>query len=238
MHFKLGLYEHQSAGALQGAIDMMAANPGLLEDPSGGRIKAITITAYEPAFGIIGNPMKKDPRTRQSADHSMAYIVATLIRKALEYRASHGKLPSGGGANDAVWKALMLSPYDYKVDESAIFHPVARALMQKIDFRHGGPDYDRRYPDGIPTSIQITDDAGKTHDSGLVMYPGGHARNALGQDRIDLHDVLKQKFASLAGLASDDGPGLVKRLSGLQRKNAGEVASLMEFSLADRGKFD
>src|SRR5207247_8630784 len=52
------------------------------------------------AFGIIGNPAKMDPRTRQSADHSMAYIVATLLRKALEYRANHGAIsPSlkGGG---------------------------------------------------------------------------------------------------------------------------------------------
>ncbi len=24
--------------------------------------------------------------------------------------------------------------------------------MQKIDFRHGGPEYDAKYPDGIPTT--------------------------------------------------------------------------------------
>ncbi len=29
MHFKLGLYEHQSAGALQGLIDVLRANPNL-----------------------------------------------------------------------------------------------------------------------------------------------------------------------------------------------------------------
>ena len=84
MHFKLGLYEHQSAGALQAVIDQIAATPDLLSDPSGAAIKSIRILAYEPAFGIIGNPAKMDPKTRQSADHSMAYIVATLLRKALE----------------------------------------------------------------------------------------------------------------------------------------------------------
>ena len=31
MHFKLGLYEHQSAGALQGLIDIAVANPDLLK---------------------------------------------------------------------------------------------------------------------------------------------------------------------------------------------------------------
>src|SRR5690606_14828596 len=133
MHFKLGLYEHQSAGALQGMIDLVSANPQLLEP---GKIAKITILAYEPAFGIIGNPMKKEPKTRQSADHSMAYIVSTLLRKAMEA----GTLPKGGGANDEVWKSLMLMPHDYQVADSAIFHPTTRELMNKIDFKHGGAE--------------------------------------------------------------------------------------------------
>merc|ERR1719487_2418119 len=53
MHFKLGLYEHQSAGALEGLISMLVQNP---EFCSGGldQIQGINIVAYEPAFGIIG----------------------------------------------------------------------------------------------------------------------------------------------------------------------------------------
>jgi 2-methylcitrate dehydratase len=53
---------------------------------SGGAdsIERIRITAYEPAFGIIGDPAKRNPKTRQSADHSMVYIISTLIRKAFE----------------------------------------------------------------------------------------------------------------------------------------------------------
>ena len=144
MHFKLGLYEHQSAGALQAVIDMVAAHPELVADPNGAGIQKIEIVAYEPAFGIIGNPMKKEPKTRQSADHSMAYIVATLLRKAMEHRAAHGELPGGGGANDAIWKSLMLMPADYRVGDDAIFHPVARTLMDKSEFRHGGPEYDAK----------------------------------------------------------------------------------------------
>ena len=80
MHFKLGLYEHQSAGALQAVMDLLAKAPTLLDDAGGGRIANIKITAYEPAFGIIGDPAKRNPTTRQSADHSMVYIVATLLR--------------------------------------------------------------------------------------------------------------------------------------------------------------
>lgn len=85
MHFKLGLYEHQSAGAIQAVINMIHQNRDVLL--SGGtpdNIERIKITAYEPAFSIIGDPAKRNPTTRQSADHSMVYIIATLIRKAFK----------------------------------------------------------------------------------------------------------------------------------------------------------
>jgi 2-methylcitrate dehydratase len=59
----------------------------------------------------------------------------------------------------------------------AILDPATRELMAKIDFEHGGPEYDAKYPDGIPTSVVVTDTSGQTYDSGLVMYPAGHARN-------------------------------------------------------------
>src|SRR4029079_19100801 len=84
MHFKLGLYEHQSAGAIGGLMDLLDANPKLLENEAD--LKRVRIAIYQPAFGIIGDPAKRDPRTRQSADHSMVYIIATLLRKAFETR--------------------------------------------------------------------------------------------------------------------------------------------------------
>jgi len=63
MHFKLGLYEHQSAGAIQGLIDALIKEPFLVKnDPN--CIQKIKITAYEPAFGIIGDPAKRNPKTR------------------------------------------------------------------------------------------------------------------------------------------------------------------------------
>lgn len=231
MHFKLGLYEHQSAGALQAVIDFAAANPGPLAAKDGSGIREIKIVAYEPAFGIIGNPMKKDPKTRQSADHSMAYIVSTLLRKAIE----HGPLPIGGGSHDEIWKALMLSPYDYKVDDSAIFHPLARSLMSKIEFEHGGPAYDAKYPDGIPTSVVITDSDGVAYDSGLVMYPAGHARNTT----ADLQDILRHKFAMLAKLSTDDDPNvLVDRLEGIATLDAQALAGLFSVKIASRPGYE
>ncbi len=232
MHFKLGLYEHQSAGALQGAIDLVAKSPELLASPEA--IKSIEIAAYEPAFGIIGNPAKMDPKTRQSADHSMAYIVATLLRKAIQHHAKHGAVPAEGGAHDATWKALMLSPFDYKEDDSAIFNADTRALMQKITFVHGGPDYDAKYPDGIPTSIKITDANGAAHDSGLVMYPAGHARNAT----ADLRDILDHKFRLLGAIAVDDVDAALAKLTPLADKSAADIAGLYDIPFKNVGGFE
>jgi hypothetical protein len=59
---------------------------------------------------------------------------------------------------------LILTPYDYSKD--ALYNPVTRALMAKIQFSHGGASYDEKYPDGIPTSVVITDKAGRAFDSG------------------------------------------------------------------------
>ena len=166
MHLKLGLYEHQSAGAIQGVFDLLGKHPSLVEDNSGENIRDVQITAYEPAFSIIGDPAKRDPTTRQSADHSMVYIVSTLLRKALE-------------TGQPTWWELMLTPDDYR--ERAIHHPLTRKLMERVRFVHGGPEYDRRYPEGIPTSVVIRDAKGTSFDSGLVMFPAGHARDTGGE---------------------------------------------------------
>ena len=228
MHFKLGLYEHQSAGALQGLIDLVTANPQLLEP---GKIKRIVIKAYEPAFGIIGDPAKRDPHTRQSADHSMVYIVGTMLRKALENAAA---IRDAAGS-DAVWKAIMLLPYDYS--PAAINNERTRELMALIEFEHGGPDYDAKYPDGIPTSMYVQDQQGNTYDSGLVMYPAGHARNTA----ADLKSILAHKAAKLGELGLPDGTrviDLVDRLQAIDKMSAKQIADIYNFEIADRPGYE
>jgi 2-methylcitrate dehydratase len=210
MHFKLGLYEHQSAGAIQGLMDLLTRHPQVLTDPA--KLKQIQITIYQPAFGIIGDPAKRDPRTRQSADHSMVYIIATLLRKAYETRL-------------AGWRELMLVPADY--DDAALLHPLTREIMQRIDFRHGGREYDEKYPDGIPTTLEIEHAELGRLTSGLVMYPLGHARNS----SEELDAVLSHKFRLLASLAVDDVDGLYRRFTSMADKSPAEIASLYDFEL-------
>jgi len=192
----------------------------LLNDPAA--VELIRITIYEPAFSIIGDPHKRDPRTRQSADHSMVYIVATLLRKAIEA----GSRCAGVGSREAAWKELMLLPTDY--DGEALRNRLTRSLMQRIDFRHGGPEYDARYPDGIPTSVDIEHRQLGTLSSGLVMYPEGHARNTSGY----LENLLAHKFRGLAGLGVRDTDALHARLTNLAGKSPTEIRELYSFPIA------
>ena len=228
MHFKLGLYEHQSAGALHGLIGLLQEHAVLLEAPE--RIAAIKVIAYQPALGIIGDPAKRDPRTRQSADHSMVYIVATTLRKAVDLAREHGSKVLGQG--DQGWIKLMLGPHDYGRD--ALFHPETRALMDRISFEHGGPEYDRRYPDGIPTSLVITTTDGQTYDSGMVMYPAGHARNTSG----GLAELVDAKWQKLGSLAVREPQRIIDRFNALPALSANQLASLYDFEITHRGSFE
>merc|ERR1712217_185326 len=215
MHFKLGLYEHQSAGALEGLISLLVHNPELLKAGIDG-IDNINIVAYEPAFGIIGDPAKKDPKTRQSADHSMAFICSRILAKSFKT----GKVPS---AMDDAWMELMLSPFDYGKD--ALYEKSTRALMAKITFSHGGPDYDAKYPDGIPTSMDISLKGGKKISSGLVMYPSGHARNT----SADLRKILAHKNHMLGDIVFSDRAtvdSFVGKLQRMKSLSAAEVTTV------------
>ena len=210
MHFKLGLYEHQSAGAIQGLIDLLGKHPQLLDSPD--NIRSLRITIYQPAFGIIGDPAKRDPRTRQSADHSMVYIIATLLRKAIQTKQT-------------AWRELMLLPDDYS--DAALVDPLTRQIMARIDFRHGGREYDEKYPDGSPTTLEIEHATLGKLSSGLVMYPTGHAR----RKESDLDALLQHKFHRLAELGVTDVDALYRRFTNLSGKSAEEIATLYDFEL-------
>ena len=77
----------------------------------------------------------------------MVFIISTLLRKAFE---RHDAIIKEHDLDD-LWKTLMLMPVDYS--ETALTNPITKKLMEKIEFYHGGPEYDKLYPEGIPTSI-------------------------------------------------------------------------------------
>jgi 2-methylcitrate dehydratase len=206
MHFKLGLYEHQSAGALQALVDLLAAHPELA-DPAA--IRGLDVTIYEPAYGIIADPAKRRPTTRQSADHSLPYILARVLLKASE------------GVR-AGWDTLMLLPDDY--DDSALADPRVHGLIDRMRIVHGGPSFDALYPDGIPTEVTIRHATLGSVSSGLVRYPLGHARS----DATETARLVDLKFDRLAAHGVDDPADLRKRI-GLAGRSSREMADLYGF---------
>jgi 2-methylcitrate dehydratase len=204
-HFKLGLYEHQSAGALEGVIKLLQENPELYTSDINS-IKEIVITAYEPAYGIIGDPAKRDPKTRQSADHSMVFIVSRLLRKAIK---NAEKIKSIATNRDSLWKELILTPLDYSY--KALKCQITKDLMSKIKFVHGGKEFDSKYPEGIPTQVDIVFNSGKKVSSGLVMFPSGHAANKT----CDLKGILENKNNTLLNYAISDSKERSQLLSKL-----------------------
>merc|ERR1711870_135885 len=128
-----------------------------------------------------------------------------------------GKMPT---KMDEAWKSMMLSPYDYGKD--ALYDADTRTLMSKISFSHGGPEYDAKYPDGIPTSVDITMKGGKVISSGLVMYPSGHARNT----SANLRAILDHKNSMLGDIVFADKAttaAFVGKLQSLKSLSAAET---------------
>lgn len=192
-HLKMGIYEHQSGSAIQGILDLLVENPSLAaQTPE--TLDEISITAYLHAYNIIGGPEKWNCTTRQSADHSMAYLVSTVLRKAMEYGP---ELLQGVNHTDDLWLKLMLEPKDYSPE--ALFNPTTKAIMNKIKFYYGGEEYDSKYPEGIPTSVRISY-GDESVGTGLIMFPAGHAKN----ETADLFRILNHKFNLFGSLALEE----------------------------------
>jgi 2-methylcitrate dehydratase len=213
MHFKLGLYEHQSAGALQSLVDLFAAQPALASDLDAVRL--IRVAIYEPAYSIIADPAKRTPATRQSADHSLPFILAKTLLKA---RAAHARGEPLG------WESLMLLPDDYS--DAAIRDPAIARLIERMEIVHGGWEYDAKYPEGIPTSVTLEHATLGELGGGLVTFPLGHARS----DAARTAAVVDLKFDRLVAGAVDDPAALRRRVS-LAGKTAAEVAELYAFPI-------
>lgn len=213
MHFKLGLYEHQSAGALQSLVDLFQQHPQIASDLDA--IQRMCVTIYEPAYSIIADPAKRSPTTRQSADHSLPYIVAKTLLKA---RAAHARAEPLG------WESLMLLPDDYSA--AAIGDPAIKRLIDRIEIAHGGRDYDEKYPEGIPTSVAVEHATLGRLGGGLVSFPLGHARS----DAARTAAVVDLKFDRLVAKVVDDPRALRRRMS-LAGKTADEVAELYAFPI-------
>ena len=92
---------------------------------------------------------------------------------------------------------------------------------------------DSRYPDGIPTSIILTLTDGTQLDSGMVMYPSGHARNKT----ADLAGILDTKFQRMGDLALEGAGPIIARINDLPRMDTTSLRSIWDFDIKEVGGF-
>ncbi len=120
-------------------------------------IKDITIYTYWFAWSEIGSEREKwRPTTRETADHSLPYIVAAVLLD--------------GRFGDEIFSEERLQ--DEKI------HQLADKIMVKED-----PELSRQFPEKYPCRIEITTRSGNTLTAS-VEYPRGHHKNPMTDEEV------------------------------------------------------
>jgi 2-methylcitrate dehydratase len=121
-------------------------------------IESITVETYWMAWNGIGSePEKWHPTTRETADHSLPYIVAAAL--------VDGKI----------------EPATFS--EERISDPRLRALVQKVTVREN-PEFTRQYPNLVPCRIEVVCSGGRRQVAD-ISYPRGHAKNPMTDAEIE-----------------------------------------------------
>ena len=115
-------------------------------------IDAVMVDGYKAAHMMMGNdPTRWAPATRETADHSMPYVVAAALLD--------------GAVTDASFTPAKMTD------------PAMAAMMAKIKMQSDA-GLEKFYPEGAPARVNIRTKAGQTL-SKEVIYPRGHAKNPL-----------------------------------------------------------
>ena len=138
----------------QGAIGLILG----LREQVADDVETIHVATYAEAVRRTSADVEKwDPQTRETADHSMPYLVATALR------------------DGAVTPATF--------EESRIRDPDLRPLMKKLTVVED-PEFTRRYPNESCTRVEITTKAGKRL-SAETANPKGHLLNPLTDAEVE-----------------------------------------------------
>jgi 2-methylcitrate dehydratase len=121
-------------------------------------IESITVDTYEMAWNGIGSETEKwHPTTRETADHSLPYIVAAAL--------------VDGNIEPATFS------------EERIRDPLLHELMQKVMVRENA-EFTRQYPTLVPCRIEVVSKGGERRVAN-VNYPKGHAKNPMTDAEVE-----------------------------------------------------
>jgi 2-methylcitrate dehydratase len=152
-YIKLWPVEYHAQSAVDAALQL---RNDLLGEPD--RIADVRIDTFQASYDIIAkDPEKWDPRTRETADHSIQYIVCAALQ-------------DGDVSMDTF-------------DLDRIRRPDTLALLREHVGVESDPDLTEGYPEGIPNRITVGTTEGATFVR-EVRYPRGHARNPMSDDEV------------------------------------------------------
>ncbi len=125
-------------------------------DPS--RIARVRIATFRAAYEIIAkDPEKWEPKTRETADHSLPYIVLVALLDGRVDRASFAR--------------------------ERFTDPAVRQMLRESTELVEDAELTAGYPEGIPNRVEVwTEDGG--HWVREVRYPRGHARNPMTDQEV------------------------------------------------------
>ena len=146
--------EYHSMSAVEAALRIRdSAGPIKAEDIDEVEVKTFTVS-YRI---IVEDPEKWDPKTRETADHSLPYIVAAAL------------------LDGRVWLETF-KPERYLSQD---VRRVMKRMRISVD-----PEYDRIYPEGIPNRIIVKLRDGRRLEEESV-YPPGHYKNPLDRRGVE-----------------------------------------------------
>src|SRR5262245_13248806 len=115
-------------------------------------IEAIDVQIYAMAHSEIGSePAKWDPQTRETAAHSLPYMLAVALRDG------------------------RLGPASF--EPKRFLDPSLRPLMNRIRVVEN-PELTRRFPAELPSQIDVTTRSGRRYTE-RAAYPKGHTENPM-----------------------------------------------------------
>ena len=121
-------------------------------------IASIRIHSYSGAISSAATePEKWDPKTRETADHSIPYLVAVAFQD---------------GA---------VTPDSFT--DQRILDPVVREIMAKITMEEN-QEFSRRYPEEFNCRMEVTDRSGQVHEA-HTRHPKGHRHNPLDDAEVE-----------------------------------------------------
>ena len=140
----------------QSAVDAALQIYKELKDPS--RIKSVHLDTFKASYEIIAkDPEKWAPKTRETADHSIQYIVCAALLD--------------GAVDKNTFDLARISGQDIK------------NLMKRTTLREDD-ELTRGYPDGIPNRITVNTNDGNIITK-EVRYPRGHPKNAISDKELE-----------------------------------------------------